>query len=51
MRGPRRHEYFIQSLRDGSPSRENAEERRHFAAGAAHLASIAYRGDGGWGGT
>jgi hypothetical protein len=25
-RGPQHHEYFIQSLRDGSPSRENAEE-------------------------
>ena len=31
-----------ESPRDGSPSRENAEEG-HFAAGAAHLANVAYR--------
>ena len=41
-RGLEHHEYFIKSLRDGSPSKENASEG-HFAAGAAHLANIAYR--------
>jgi predicted dehydrogenase len=41
-RGLQHHEYFIQSLRDGSPSKENASEGHH-AAGAAHLANLAYR--------
>ena len=41
-RGPRHHEYFVQWLRDNSPSHENAEEG-HFAAGAAHLANMACR--------
>jgi len=41
-RGPQHHEYFIMSIRDGSPSRENAS-KGHYAAGAAHLANIAYR--------
>jgi hypothetical protein len=41
-RGLQHHEYFIKSLRDGSPSKENASEG-HYAAGAAHLANIAYR--------
>src|SRR5437867_3185477 len=41
-RGLVHHEYFIKSLRDGSPSRENASEG-YYAAGAAHLANIAYR--------
>lgn len=41
-RGRQHHEYFIQSLRDGSPSRENASEG-HYAAGAAHLANLAFR--------
>jgi predicted dehydrogenase len=41
-RGLEHHEYFIQSLRDGSPSKENASEGHH-AAGAAHLANLAYR--------
>lgn len=34
--------YFIQSIREGKPSRENATEG-HAAAGAAHLANMAYR--------
>jgi predicted dehydrogenase len=41
-RGLEHHEYFIKSLRDGSPSMENATEGHH-AAGAAHLANLAYR--------
>ena len=41
-RGLVHHEYFIKSLRDGSPSKENASEG-YYAAGAAHLANIAYR--------
>ena len=41
-RGLQHHEYFIQSLRDGSPSKETAAEG-HYAAGAAHLANLAYR--------
>src|SRR5207249_12149924 len=41
-RGMQHHEYFIKSLRDGSPSKENAQEG-YYAAGAAHLANIAYR--------
>jgi hypothetical protein len=41
-RGLVHHEYFIQSLRDGSPSKESASEG-YYAAGAAHLANIAYR--------
>jgi predicted dehydrogenase len=35
-------EYFIQSLREGKPSRENAEDG-HYAAGAAHLGNMAYK--------
>ena len=34
--------YFIQSIREGTPSKENATEG-HAAAGAAHLANRAYR--------
>jgi hypothetical protein len=41
-RGPSHSELFIISLREGKPSVENAEEG-HYAAGAAHLANIAYR--------
>lgn len=41
-RGRQHHEYFIQSLRDGSPSQENATEG-HYTAGAAHLANLAYQ--------
>ncbi len=41
-RGPQHHEYFIMSLRDGSPSKENVSEGQ-YAAGAAHLANIAFR--------
>jgi predicted dehydrogenase len=40
--GPQHHEYFILSLREGLPSKETAAEG-HFAAGAAHLANIAFR--------
>jgi hypothetical protein len=40
-RGPGHTEFFIKSLRDGSPSREPALEGP--AAGAAHLANAAYR--------
>ncbi|MGH9665237.1 MAG: Gfo/Idh/MocA family protein [Bryobacteraceae bacterium] len=40
--GPSHYEYFLKSLRDGLPSQEN-EEDGHFAAGAAHLANLAYR--------
>ena len=41
-RGPSHHEYFILSLRNNTPSRETAAEG-HYAAGAAHLANVAYR--------
>ena len=41
-RGLEHHEYFIKSLRDGSPSMETAEEG-HRAAGAAHLGNLALR--------
>jgi hypothetical protein len=41
-RGLEHWEYFIESIREGKPSRENAEDG-HCAAGAAHLANMAYR--------
>ena len=41
-RGLEHQEYFIKSLRDGSPSRETAEEGHH-AAGAAHIANLSLR--------
>lgn len=41
-RGSSHPEYFILSLRDRSPSREDAVAG-HYAAGAAHLANMAYR--------
>lgn len=41
-RGPSHYEYFILSLRENTPSREDAEAG-HYAAGAAHLANMAYR--------
>lgn len=41
-RGPSHYEWFIISLREGKPSRENATEG-HYAAGAAHIANMAYR--------
>jgi predicted dehydrogenase len=41
-RGLEHHEYFIQSLRENKPSRESAEDG-HYAAGAAHLANMAFR--------
>jgi len=39
---PSHYELFIISLREGKPSEENAVEG-HYAAGAGHLANIAYR--------
>jgi len=41
-RGLEHHEYFIQSLREGTPSRESAEDG-HYAAAAAHLGNMAFR--------
>jgi predicted dehydrogenase len=41
-RGLEHYEYFVQSLREGTPSKETAEEG-HYAAGAAHLGNLAYR--------
>lgn len=41
-RGLSHAEYFIKSIRDGSPSKENATEG-HYAAGAAHVANASYR--------
>jgi hypothetical protein len=41
-RGPNHTDYFIESVREGKPSREPAIEG-HAAAGAAHLANAAYR--------
>jgi predicted dehydrogenase len=40
--GPSHYELFVVSLRDNKPSRETAAEG-HYAAGAAHLANMAYR--------
>jgi len=41
-RGPSHYEYFILSVRDRTPSREDAAAG-HYAAGAAHLANQSYR--------
>jgi predicted dehydrogenase len=41
-RGPSHYEHFVLSLRNGTPSKETAEEG-HFAAAAAHMANAAYR--------
>ena len=41
-RGFSHAEWFIKSIRDGSPSQENATEG-HYAAGAAHVANASYR--------
>jgi hypothetical protein len=41
-RGPEHTDFFIESVRDGKPSREPAIEG-HAAAGAGHLANMAYR--------
>jgi hypothetical protein len=41
-RGFTHAEWFIKSIRDGSPSKENATEG-HYAAGAAHVANASYR--------
>ncbi|MBC7927192.1 MAG: Gfo/Idh/MocA family oxidoreductase [Bryobacteraceae bacterium] len=40
--GPNHSDFFIDSVRESKPSRENATEG-HAAAGAAHLANTAYR--------
>lgn len=40
--GLRHQDYFIKSIREGTPSRENARDG-HYAAAAAHLINIAYR--------
>jgi predicted dehydrogenase len=40
--GLEHYEYFVQSLREGLPSKENAMEG-HCAAGAAHLANLAFQ--------
>ena len=40
--GPEHHEFFILSLRNGTPSRETAQEA-HYAAAGAHLANMSYR--------
>ncbi|MBI4877471.1 MAG: Gfo/Idh/MocA family oxidoreductase [Acidobacteria bacterium] len=41
-RGFEHWEYFLKSLREGTPSKETAEEGHH-AAGAAHLGNLAFR--------
>jgi predicted dehydrogenase len=41
-RGPTHEALFILSIRNGESSRETAEEG-HYAAGAAHVANLAYR--------
>jgi predicted dehydrogenase len=41
-RGFEHWEYFLKSLREGTPSMESAEEGHH-AAGAAHLGNMAFR--------
>lgn len=41
-RGQSHDWYFIDSIRNNKPSRENAEEG-HYAAAAAHLCNLAYR--------
>jgi predicted dehydrogenase len=41
-RGPSHYEYFIMSVRDRTPSREDAVAG-HFAAAAAHVANSAFR--------
>jgi predicted dehydrogenase len=41
-RGPSHYELFITSVRENKPSRETATEG-HYAAGAAHIANLAYR--------
>jgi predicted dehydrogenase len=40
--GLRHQDYFIQSIREGTPSRETARDG-HYAAAAAHLVNMAYR--------
>ncbi|HYO83609.1 MAG TPA: hypothetical protein VES20_19560, partial [Bryobacteraceae bacterium] len=41
-RGPSHTDYFLESIREGKPSREPALEG-HAAAGGAHIANLAYR--------
>jgi predicted dehydrogenase len=41
-RGPSHNAWFIKSIVEGAPSRENAEDG-HYAAAAAHLCNLAYR--------
>jgi len=41
-RGPSHYEYFVMSVRDRTPSREDAAAG-HYAAAGAHLANFAYR--------
>jgi hypothetical protein len=41
-RGPSHTQFFLDSIRNSTPSRENATEG-HAAAGAAHLANRSYR--------
>jgi hypothetical protein len=41
-RGPSHAELFLLSILESKPSRENAAEG-HYAAGAAHIANMAYR--------
>jgi hypothetical protein len=40
--GLRHQDYFIKSIREGTPSRENARDG-HYGAAAAHLINLAYR--------
>ena len=40
--GPSHYELFVLSLRENRPSPESAREG-HYAAGAGHLANVAYR--------
>ena len=41
-RGHSHAEWFVLSMREGQPSKENAQEG-HLAAGAAHVANMSYR--------
>jgi hypothetical protein len=43
-RGPNHSDFFIESIREAKPSRENATEG-HAAAGSAHIANMSYRED------
>ena len=39
--GMRHQDYFVKSIREGTPSRENARDG-HYGAAAAHLINLAY---------